>query len=55
MYLRKEVLIMRYPKFLGKRNTIGVCAPSFGCPDDPYYTIYIHGKKMFKKLGFIFL
>ena len=32
---------MRYPKFLAKSNTIGVCAPSFGSPIDPYYTRYI--------------
>ena len=39
---------MRYPKLLKKNDTIGVCAPSFGCPIDPYYTRYIYGKKYFE-------
>ncbi len=43
---------MRYPKFLTKNDTIGVCAPSFGCPEDPYYTRYIYGKKRFEELGY---
>ena len=46
---------MRYPKFLAKSNTIGVCAPSFGSPIDPYYTRYIYGKKRFEELGYKFI
>lgn len=45
---------MRYPKLLSKNNTIGVCAPSFGSPEDPYYTRYIYGKKRFEELGYKF-
>lgn len=45
---------MRYPKLLKQNDTIGVCAPSFGSPVDPYFTRYVNGKKRFMELGYKF-
>ena len=43
---------MKYPKFLSEGKTIGVCAPSFGCPLDPYRIRYDRSKNYFKKLKY---
>lgn len=43
---------MKYGKFLEKGNTIGVCAPSLGCPLDPYRIRYIKAKEKFNELGY---
>ena len=43
---------MKYPNFLSEGKTIGVCAPSFGTPLDPYKIRYDRSKKYFKKLKY---
>lgn len=42
---------MKYPKFLQKGSTIGVCAPSLSCPSNPYLIRYKEAKK---NLGYNF-
>lgn len=43
---------MKYPKFLSKGKTIGVCAPSFGVSDNPYRIRYDRSKRYLKKCGY---
>lgn len=43
---------MRYPKFLGKNQTIGACAPSFGCSENPYRARLNNAIKKFEAKGY---
>ena len=36
---------MKYPAFIKEGSTIGICAPSFGVPFDPYRAKYEEGKR----------
>ena len=38
---------MRYPKFIRRGDTIGFCAPSFGCNIEPYRTAFNHAQEVF--------
>ena len=38
---------MRYPKFIRQGDTIGFCAPSFGCNIEPYRTAFDHAQEVF--------
>lgn len=43
---------MRYPQFIKKGATIGLCAPSLGCNIEPYATRLSSAIKHFENLGF---
>ncbi len=43
---------MRYPRFLEKKNTIGVVAPSFGCTFEPYISCLESAEERLEKRGF---
>ena len=43
---------MKYPAFIKEGSTIGICAPSFGVPFDPYRAKYEEGKRKLIEHGF---
>ena len=43
---------MRYPKFLKDKDTIGVCAPSFGATIEPYVSRMNNAIKKFQNFGY---
>lgn len=43
---------MRYPEFLQKNGRIGFIAPSFGCVQEPYATLFKNTLDRFDKLGY---
>ena len=43
---------MRFPNFIKEGSTIGICAPSFGAPLDPYRAKYEEGKNKLIERGF---
>ena len=43
---------MKYPAFIKEGSTIGICAPSFGVPFDPYRAKYEEGKRKLIDHGF---
>ncbi len=42
---------MRYPKPLGEKGVIGFAAPSFGCSQEPYRTMFDHCLEKFAAMG----
>ena len=45
-------IIMRYPSFIKKGDTIGFVAPSFGCATEPYKTAFDHSLEIWKQNGY---
>lgn len=43
--------IMKYPKYLSEKGTIGFVAPSFGCNIEPYRTAFNHALEKFHGMG----
>lgn len=43
---------MRYPEFLKETGTIGFVAPSFGCNNEPYRTLFDNAQKKFANMGY---
>ncbi|MDY4788296.1 MAG: LD-carboxypeptidase [Bacilli bacterium] len=43
---------MKYPHFLKRGNTIGVCAPSFGVSENPYRIRYDRSKEYLARCGY---
>lgn len=42
---------MKYPKFLTSSGTIGFVAPSFGCAQEPYKTMFDHAREVLTAKG----